>query len=86
MPNADRVHIQASPVGRRSTPVVLCPTSDWQVAMGDTHRTGCSHTFYDPDVDRNRAHTSAPLAAVNKQPASDSDWKIIGGAYGVNSG
>lgn len=73
-------------MGRRSTPVVLCPASDWQVAMGDTHRTGCSHSFYDPDVDRNRAHASTPLAAVNKKSPNDSDRKIIGGTYGVNSG
>lgn len=54
--------------------------------MGDTHRTGRFDPFYDPDVDRNRAYTSAPFTAINKQPPSDCDRKLTGGANGVSGG
>lgn len=56
-------------MGRGPTQVVLCPTNDRQVAMGDSNRASRADSIDNAHVYRHRPLASTTLETINKQPA-----------------
>jgi len=63
---ANGVYLKASTVGGSSEKMVFRTASDWQVAMGNTNRAGCSHAFNDANIHRDWAHIPT-IATINEQ-------------------
>jgi hypothetical protein len=66
-------------MGGSPTQVVLRPTNDRQVAMGDPNRASRADAIDDTHLHRHRPLASTALETINKQPAG---WagKYTGGA------
>lgn len=58
--------LQACPVGRGRTQVVLCPESYRKGTMGDPHRASDPHAVHDADVYGNRAFAGTVVEASDK--------------------